>query len=410
MAHTLPNVTVTIDNNRLGRIAPSEDGVSGLIVSGAAAGSFALGDVLEGNSLADFEAMGIDASYDVVNSAMAWKHISDFYSWKENAGLKLYVMVVDKTVLMSQLVNQTNANYAKKMLIAANGRIRLLGVTRLPQTGYAPTYAGQFDQDIFKAAANAQLLYEDEFALHRPVQIMLEGYDWQGNASSSLNTRDEDTGLNANRVSIIMGQDNDVPTTYAWAPKHAFLGLFLGRVAAIPVNVDAGRVADGKLPIINHGFSNGSLVNTYTDANLDTLDDYGYIFGRTFTGFAGIYFNDDHTCSPYTDDALYISHCRPLDKVARICWLVYVREILGVVQVDAVTGKLAAATAKHYQGILAAEVNKQMTSAGEIIAIVVFVDLNQNVLVTDKIDIQADVTKTGTSRHIAILLGFKATA
>ncbi|MEI2758971.1 MAG: DUF2586 family protein [Bacteroidia bacterium] len=409
MAHTLPNVNVAIDNDRLGRIAPSSDGVSGLILSGVAVGgSFVLGDILEGNSLADFEALGITQAYDTTNTTNAWKHISDFYSWSENKGLKLYVMVVAKTVLMSALVDKTNANYAKKMLIAANGNVKLLGVCRTPDGAYTPTYAAQLDTDIALAMANAQALYDDEFNLFRPLQIFIEGYNWQGSVATSTNMRDPLTGFNANRVSLVIGNDNDYSTANAWAAKYASLGLFLGREAAIPVNRNAGRVKDGKLPLINAGFSNGNKVTTYTDANLDTLDDFGYIFFRPFTGKAGYYINDDHTASPYNQDALYISHGRVLDKAARIARKVYVDEILDEVQVEASTGKLAPSTCKHYQGIIEKAINDEMASRGEIVAVSAYVDPDQDVLTTDTINIEVDIVKTGTSRKIKVVIGFAA--
>lgn len=409
MAHTLPNVNVAIDNDRLGRIAPSADGVSGLIISGVAvSGSFVLGDILEGNSLSDFEALGIIKDYDATNTTNAWKHISDFYSWSENKGVKLYVMVVAKSVLISDMVDKGNANYAKKMLIYANGNIKLLGVCRTPDAAYVPTYVGQIEADIATAINNAQALYADEFSLFRPLQIFIEGYNWQGNASSSTNMRDTLTGFNANRVSLIIGNDNDYSAANSWAKTYASLGLFLGREAAIPVNRNAGRVKDGKLPIIDGGFSNGNKVTTYTDANLDTLDDYGYIFFRPFTGKAGYYINDDHTASPYNQDALYVSHGRVLDKAARIARKVYVEEILDEVQVEASTGKLAPSTCKHYQGIIEKAINDEMASRGEIVAVKAYVDPDQDVLTTDTINVEVDIVKTGTARKIKVVIGFAA--
>ena len=185
--------------------------------------------------------------------------------------------------------------------------------------------------------------------------------------------------------------------------------MLLGREAAIPVNRDAGRKRDGKLPFVNAGFSNGSKVTTYTDANLDTLDDYGYIFFRPFTGTAGYFINDDHTASPYTDDALYVSHGRVLDKAARIARRVFIEEILDEVQVDPATGMLAPSTCKHYQGIIEKAVNDEMTSKGEIIAVKAFVDPDQDVLTTDTINVELDIVKTATARKIRVTIGFRAT-
>ncbi len=400
----LPNVTITQTDGNTGRKAPSLDGVTGLMLSGVAVGGqFALNDVLGPFfSVEDAEAKGITAAYDSTNTCMAWRHIKDFFVEAGN-GRELYVMVVAKTVTLAQQADDTNTSTgAKKMLLALGGRIRLLGLTRIPQVGYAPTYANQLDTDITTAGANAKTLYENEFTAYRPVQIVIEGRDWQGNASSSLNLRDSVAGLNATRVSIFIGQDTTLTTTYTWATKYAAVGMYLGRMARIPVQRSTGRVKDGKFNVVTPGFSNNALIGTLTDTQLNTLNDFGYVYFRNHTGKVGAFVNNDHNACPIQSDYAYTRRSRPADKVSRIARVVYVEEILNDLDVNPDTGFLEPSTCKHFEAEVESEVAIQMIREGELSGIAAYCAVDQNVISTDTVAIEINIVPKGISQQITV--------
>lgn len=400
-----PTVTIIEGNGALGRVAPSTDGISGLIVSGVAvSGQFALGDVLGPfKSPQDAIDKGITALYDTTNTCLAYKHIADFYEYA-GLGTELYVMVVAKTVVMADLANK-GMNYAKKMLTTALGKIKLLAITRVPDALYVPVYTEGFDGDLWTAVTNAKALVAEEFALYRPVSIICEGRDFQGNASTTKNLRNA-AGLNANRVGIMMGADNTISTTIAHAAKYAAAGIALGKLAGIPVQRNVGRVKDGDSGITSAGFSNGAAYNTLTDTNLNTLHDNGYMFFVQHAGKAGFFFNDDPTAAPLTDDYSSISRGRTMDKAARITRSVYLEELNDDIALDPTTGKLAISTIKHYQGAVEREINAQMTANGEIVSVAAFVDPNQNVLSTDKISTTLKIMPKAISKTIEATLSF----
>ena len=404
-----PNVAISFSNGNLGGVNPSRDGVAGIIVSGVAVGGqFALGDVLKFNSINDAIAKGITAAYDVTNTCMAYKHIADFYS-QAPAGSELWVMVVAKTVTMAQMCDKT-ANYAKKLLTTAAGAVRIIGITRVPDSGYTPTYTTQLEADQWSAITNAKALRADELSFYRPVQFLHEGRDWQGSVSSTQDLRDSSTGPNANRSSIVIGQDADVIATYTWATKYAAVGLALGKLTAIGVQRNMGRVKDGALPVMNAGFSNGAAFSTITDTNLDLLNDKGYIFMTNLPGgISGYFWNDSHTATPMTDDYRYIENGRTIDKAFLITLQTYIKEILDDVEVDAATGRLQPATAKHYQGIIVAAL-RVMEAAGEIDAgsAKCVCDMTQNVQTAGKVALSISVGKKGVIRKFEILLGYTA--
>lgn len=402
-----PRVTIIQSNGNLGRLANFEDGIAAIVVSGVAVGGkFALGDVLGPfNELKDVEAKGVDEDYDATNTCLAWRHCKDFYDHAP-VGAKLYLMVVAKTVTMTQQGNKTLA-YAKKLLETAEGKIKLLAITRVPDGAYSPVYADEFEQDLWDAITNLQALYVDEFALHRPVSFIIEGRDWQGDVGATLDMRDDASSPKANRVTVMMGQDPEVAALGAHAAPYAAVGILLGRAAGIPVNRNVGRVKDGALDILTVGYSDNSAYPALSEADRDDLNDKGFVFFRAHTGKSGYYFNDDHTASVITDDYSALNRGRVMDKASRIARTVYLEELLDEIQVDQETGYLAVSTVKHFQGIIEKAINEQMTGFNEISGVSSFVDPNQNVLALDKIEVQVNIVPTGTAKNIEATLAFE---
>ncbi len=398
----LPNVSVTLSNGNLGRVLAGQDGTAGLIVTGVAvAGQFALGDILGPYTApSDAEANGINAAYDTTNSVMAYQHIVDFFN-RVPKGTKLYVMVVATTVTMTQMCDPANS-YAKKLLSQTNGEIKLLGITRIPDGAYTPTFSGQFEQDLHDAITKIKLLQAEEFGFKRPFRAIIEGRNFQGTVASAADLRNVSTGPNANQVMVMIGQDYDVAQSAVYKNKYAAVGIALGRAAAIPVHRNIGRVKDGDLGITRAGLSNGALMATFTDANLITLNDRGFVFFHQHPQKAGYFFNDDHMAAPITDDYSQLAYARVVDKAARIAVATYTDEILDTVQVDSTTGKLSLPTVKHYQGLIESAIADQMT--GEISGVICTIDPDQNVLSTSNIAVQLDVTPVGTTRTISVTI------
>jgi hypothetical protein len=399
----LPTVSASLSNGNLGRNAPSEDSVAGLIVSGVAvAGQFALGDILGPfTSLADAEALTINAAYDSTNTCLAFQHIKEFYDHAP-AGSRLYVMVVAKTVTMNTICDPA-ATHAKKLLSQTGGVIRMLGITRVPDAAYVPTYTGQFEQDLLDAITKLNLLYTEEFNAQRPFSAFIEGRNFQGTVSSITNLR-ATNGPNAPHVAVVLGQDNTVATAAAHAAKYASVGIALGCAAAVPVQRNIGRVKNGPVKVVRASLSNGALMSTISDVNQNTLDTNGYVFFRQHVGLAGFYFNDDHTAAPVTNDYAQFTYSRTVNKAVRIAYTTYVNELLDEVLVDATTGKLSTAVIKHYQGILESAILSNMID--EISGVTVAVDANQNVLSTGQVKVVLSIVPVGTVRKIQVTIGF----
>lgn len=390
----LPKVTIEVLNGQLGQVGNTDDGVAGLLGTGVAAAGIALGEAKQIFSVADAEALGIDAAYDVTNTTNVHKSIKDFYA-QAGTGKELWIMIVAKSTTMATMCD-TASDILKKLLNAAQGAIRICGVTRVPDGAYVPVYADQLDPDVIAAAAKAHAL-ANEFALaFKPVRIVLDGRDFQGNTGTLL-----DLKLSTyNRVAVALFTDVS-------GSDNAAVGLVLGRLAAIPVQRNIGRVKDGDLGIQTAYLTGqATLIETLASAAQDQVHDKGYIFVRKYPAKNGYFFNDDPTAVANSDDFNSIARGRVIDKAIVITNQVYTEELLDDLDVDE-NGRIDAGVIKNYQSSIKRELDAQLTAEDEVSAVRVVIDPTQNVLSTNKVNIELYITPKFYSKEIAVKLGFE---
>lgn len=382
----LPKVEVKLGNGNLGRSVATADGVAGLVLTGVAATGLPLGTPKVIFSVSDAESLGITSGS---TNASAYRHIKEFYDLA-GEGAELYIMLVADTVTLTQMADLADAGSAKKLLDAAQGRIRLLGLTRKPAAGYTPVLTDGIDKDVLDAVTKAQQLALAFAAQYKPVRILIEGRAVDTENIAQL--KDLRT-LSANHVAIVIGSTA--------SDASASVGLALGRAAVIPVQRNLGRVKDGALPVLE-AFINTKKVEDFTAA--DQVHDKGYIFLRTFVGRSGYFFNDDATCAPVTDDYSQLALGRVIDKVTLICYQTYLEELNDEIKVDA-QGRINVAVIKYLQGKIENAVNTAMSE--EISSFSAYINAEQNVISTGKITIAASVVPVGYTKQIEVLLGFE---
>lgn len=390
----LPKVSITVLNNQLGQVGNTEDGVAGLLATGIAAAGIQLAEAKQIFSVADAEALGIDAAYDTTNTTNVHKSIKDFYT-QAGSGKELWIMIVAKTTTMATMCDTAN-DMLKKLLNAAGGRIRICGVTRVPDGAYTPVYADQLDPDVIAAAAKAHALANEFAAAFKPVRVILDGRDFQGNTGTLL-----DLKLSTyNRVAVALFTDVS-------GSDNAAVGLVLGRLAAIPVQRNIGRVKDGDLGIAAAYLTGQTtLIETLAAASQDQVHDKGYVFVRKYAAKDGYFFNDDPTAVGSSDDFNSVARGRVIDKAIVITNQVYTEELLDDLDVDE-NGRIDAGVIKNYQSSIKRELDAQMTSEDEVSAVRVVIDPTQNVLSTNKVEIELYITPKFYSKEIAVKLGFE---
>lgn len=385
MAEKLPGVAVLLGNGNLGGTTPTDDGVAGIVISGAATDKVALLEAKQIFDYTELAGLGITAE----NNPVADAQVKAFYE-QAGSGAELYIILISNATLLADVCAATGDTAVRKLLDAAQGRIRLLGIIKDYAEGYEPTTTQGIDSDVITAMSGLNTLLNSYANAFKPARALLPGAHWDGTATALINLRES----SFNRVGVVLGA-NDISGLAA-------IGTALGRLASIPVHRNIGRVKDGSvLPDAFMTDGEGALIHE----NLwPSLHEKGFIFFRKFQGKNGFYFNDDPVAAPLTDDYSSLSKGRTIDKALTIVYSTYVDEILDNVEVDA-KGQISAAACKYYEGRINNAVNANMSD--EISSFRSYVDPAQNVLSTSLMKIVCAIVPQGQLKEIVVELGFE---
>lgn len=408
-------VNITLTSGNLGRTEPDTDGTAGIVVSGVAvSGQFALGDVLGPyKTIQEVEAIGIDAAYDTTNTTNAYQHCKEFFEYAEQwggyKGTGLYIMVVAKTVTMEDICDKANA-YAKTLLVTAAGKIKLLAISRVPDGAYTPSYTSELEDDIAAAVVKLKALYTEEFGLGRPFQSLIEGMNWQGTESSTLDLRDASSGFTWEHGGVVIGQTNGMEVlgnTVTAVDDSASVGAALGSMAACYFQESIGKVKKGKTPATAAHTSNaGANITALTDAQVTSLKNKGYIFLRSHVGLPGYYWSTDANACVLTSDYAYASKSRPIDEVVRMANEIYLQDYQDDVELDAETGKLSPTVIKSFQERITDKVVAEMVNRKKLSGFSAFCDPAQDVQSDDQVDVELRAVSKGRVERTNVTVGY----
>lgn len=385
----LPNVNVSVANGGLGRVVTRPDGVAALVLSGVAvSGTLVLNTAYQVFGLKQAEDLGITEAYDTTNTTRAWRHIRDFYE-QAGEGAELWIMVTAKTETLAQNVARITA-----LSDASERRVRLAAVTLSPASGYTPTIANGWDDDVDDAVAAAKTLANTLAGEYRPVHILIEGRNIAAAYASLVTQRATATG--ARYVSVVIGDYE--------SGAGAYCGLVLGKLAANPVQRSIARVRDGNIGKAR-AFIGTVDVATLSESALGILHDKGFIFSRRFPTRPGWYLNGDENCDAATSDFFTIGRTRVIEKARLLAYEALLEFLNDEIDVDPDTGKLAPSIVGDMQaaGNTALSV---METAGNVEQATLIIDANQNVLSTDKVTAIVRVIPKGLARTIEATVTF----
>ena len=393
----LPRVKITFENGALGGVAPSEDGVCGLVAYATAVSTtFALNTPYLITKLDGLVALGITSEATGANAAL-YKTVKEFYSEAPD-GTKLWVMGVAASTTIANLTDKAN-NIISPLLMAARGSINIL-MLKVASTA-EPTMSGSIDGAVLTAVTNLQALAEDWAEnYYAPFVSLVEALSYSGVAASLPDL----TARSDNRVGVVLGDS-------VTGSAGAAVGLVAGRLAAEPVQRSLARVRSGAI----------KAEAMYIGTNLaeigdpDVANDLGYIVPRTFVGKSGYYWSDDHLATGASDDYCAIPRRRVIDKAYRIAYKTLVDEIAENVPVNT-EGKLAAFHCKGVETSVESAIVNSMTSEGNLgndpdnasdLGVQCYIDPDQNILATSRLEINLKVKPHGYSKYIDVKLGFK---
>jgi len=314
---------VEITTGSVGASSAAPDTAPSALISNAPAiaNNVIVNTVYEITTVAQAEALGITSDYDIQNDVVLHQHIVDFFSMVDE-GTSFRFMLTDAATPADSLAD-VNLQYAKKLIVAADGAIRNFSLGwNIPAASDPETLIDGMNGLIRAAIPQAQLLADWAADTNRPIHVFLEGRRLSDTLSSALNLRNilvSGVLLEAPNVSIVAGQDWD----YAEARKtnanvpinskvhyYAAVGKVLGTVASAEMNQSIGEVATFNLSDAVRGyFLTGGLSNHMklqdVDDFLSGLDDNGYIFPISLktSAISGLRWNNDHVCIPIVIDA-----------------------------------------------------------------------------------------------------------
>ncbi len=407
----LPYVKIDFANGAIGACEPMDDGVTGLVctavavtqtVDGKQETTFALNTPYLITKLDDFVKKGITSDNADANATL-YKAVKEFYDEAPESS-KLWIMGVADTVTIADIVDKTKDN-AKKLLVAANGTIRILAVKVKDKSGYTPIVTTGIDGAVRTAIVNAQGLAEwATETLFAPVMVLLEGRHYTGTAET-LVANPINTGNN-NRVGVVIGD------TVADS-KGAAVGLLAGRIASIPVQRSVARVRTGSI-VATTMYIGGVAAEL---GNPETINDCGFICPRTFVGKGGYFWSDDKLAAEASDDYSLIPRRRVADKAYRITYSTLINEVAEEISVTD-EGKISAPVVKAIQTAVESAIVNNMTSRGNLgndpsdpndMGVECYINPDQNIVATSRLDVQVRIKPHGYSKYINVSLGFKVT-
>ena len=405
-----PNVRVTKRNGALGRRNPSTDGVCGFVTTGVAVagtGNLELNKVYPMKSQRDANAIGLNEAYDTTNKVLVYHHIDRFF--KRNPNGTLIVLVAAQTNTLSDLVDVAQ-NFAPKLLRDQKGLVKCVGVAINADEDYEPTLATGLDADVLLAVANAQALYNSEFALFRYASFLIEGRSFNGTAAAAKDLRT----LVSPNVSVTIAADPAISGADTLYNGYAAVGDVLGLISLAAVSQNIGEHSEefnlndtGRKMFVTAGLSSNLDIDSYADADLNALHEKGYIFPNAIAGLNGFYLNDSATCSVLQDnDYAYIENNRTIEKAIFLSRQALLPRVKRRILVDPATGYIQDEERKALEAIGIKSL-EGMRNDGDISGgIDCYIDPEQDIISTDLINVEISFVPVSIARQITISIGF----
>jgi hypothetical protein len=277
----------------------------------------------------------------------------------------------------------------------AQGEIRQVGIYA-PDTAYTTAKVTTLDS----------IMMANE-AIYRPASAIVT-MDHVGIALSALG----DLTANSDyRVSVDIAQDGAAKgyTLYnALGKSIGSMGAMLGAVSFVKVNESIGFV--GKMNISDGtefdtvAFANGTAYSTVALSQLDTLNDYHYIFLRKFDEKTGSWFNGSRTAIANTNDLARIQNVRTMDKFIRGVYVTLLDKLNSPITLNS-DGTLKEDDIAEFVR-LCAITGDQMERDVEISAYRVDIDPSQDLLSTGNLEISGVIVPIGTVEEITFNVSF----
>lgn len=383
----LPGVTIELQSGGLGRVSATDDGVAGLIVTGTAVDDkLVLNKHYQLSTTRDLDGLGVTAE----NNALLDHEVRSFYA-QAGEGAELHLLVVAEATLLTAICDPGADSPLSKLIEGAGGRIRIVGVNRLVGAEEEVDTEQGIDGDTITAAAKAQQCAEGFANKIMPFRIILPAAKWTGEVGTY-----KPSESSYNRVAMVLASEGEISGQYP-----AAVGMVLGRAAKAEPQQDLGRVKFGSMAAEGY-FTDGSPF-LEKQGLTSSLNDAGFIFFLNYPSKNGCYLNGCPMATSATDDYATMNNGRVIDKAMIIAYDTYISEIMDNVAVDS-DGTLPAGVCTSFEAMIENAVASLMD--GQISSFSAYVDPNQNILSTSKLEVECDIVPMGVLKNIHVKLGF----
>jgi len=388
----------------LGRVAGANDYISALLiydekfVDNASFIANGLNTFTETNRIIDFNRMSDVEETGLTETNLLtkeyWYQIKEYFRIAPTG--KLYVGLYNDTT-KDTVPSNLNFQEVYTMQVFAEGELRQIGVYNTKNT-YTTG-----DVELIQGVANTAEIN------HMPLSCIY-GSDI---STADLTTLDSLRSLStpSPKVSVTLLQDGaNVGAALAISEGNSIpaVGALLGSVSNSKVNESIAWVqkynvaGGGELETI--AFVNGDLYTDLSPTELSDINTLGYIFGLKHIGIAGTYFNDNHTGDTILSDYAYISEVRTIDKAIREVRTALLPQLNRPIKITS-SGTIAGTTISFFKSLAVKPVDR-MISDGELSAGDVYIDPEQNILTTSKLEVTIQLIPYGTARTISVNISF----
>lgn len=391
----MQNLTITRTNGNIVRSLPGEDHISGLVFYSATLpvaeegvdGFTATERIHAISSLPTGEKYGITADAEAWETRVLHHILSSIFNM--NPGVSLYVGI------FKPAAGANAFSEIKQIQNYAGGRLRQVGVWN---------GAVELSDTLVNSLQSVRTTLE---AQNKPLSIL-----YAPKVSDVTKLPTDLAKIGRNGVSVIISQDGAGVAAELYADEDnegkasvSDLGDLLGAVSKAKVHQSIAWVEQFPTNISVAGFGDGTKYRDLDTATIEELDTARYIFGRTYDGIAGVFFNDNHTLDVGTSDYAYINDVRTMDKAVRGVRTYLLPKLGRPMQVDASTGKLERTVVEHLitTGNKALE---DMAKAGELSGYKFDIDPEQNILATSRLRGVIKNVAVGVMRNLDLEIGF----
>ena len=389
----MPQVIFSISDGNLGRTALNNDEISGLVFYNAnvndLTGITSTDNVVKFTNIGSIETAGITETS--TNFKNEWYVINEYFRMG-GGDVWIGIFPANTANTFTELTTMKNVSA---------GEIRQYGVFA-NTVNFNSTHLNTINTLM------ATMLTEKKPA------VAITAFNYSGVTSLSNFTDLRNLAADAPYVSVVLGTDTaNLPSTSA-TTSLPNLGAVVGALSSAKVSTNILYVSqfnytDGVYMVTPGIRYNGTTITPITsiaEADLDSLNDKGYIFWRFFPNVNGTYLSNDNNSTDITSDYASIHNNRVIGKVIREVDA-NVTPLIGG-QVALSNGLLTPQSVNRFQTAASSPLNV-MESNGEISSYSIYIDKTQDVAATNTVAIQVTIVPIFSSDNITITIGFSAT-